>query len=114
MNYTPVSGWFYNSSNDRSPSWTDVDYLYSFLTENKGVGPHGEKTEIEMMKSGDIIQLGNKNDDFYHSLIITKINGFPDVENIYVSTHTYDANLRQLATYFFEKIRFIHIIGVFK
>ena len=28
MNYTPTFGWFYKSANDRTPSWTGVEYLY--------------------------------------------------------------------------------------
>ena len=31
MNFTPVMGWYYRSSYDRTPSWTGVEYLYHFL-----------------------------------------------------------------------------------
>lgn len=112
MNYTPVFGWFYNSAYDRSPSWSGVEYLYNFLTQNKGVGPYGTETEISNVQIGDVIQLGNKNSEFYHSLIITKIVDFPRVESIYVSAHSYDANLRRLNSYIYSDIRFIHINGV--
>ncbi len=114
MNYTPVLGWYYNSSDDRSPSWTDVDYLFEFLIENISVGPRGEVIEIENALVGDIIQFGDKDDDFYHSLIITKIVEQPSPESIFVTTHSFDANMRQLATYYYEKIRFIHINSVWK
>ena len=43
MNYTPVMGWYYNSSTDRTPSWTGVQYLYNFLVNNKSVGPYAQK-----------------------------------------------------------------------
>ena len=42
MNYAPTFGWYYNSLNDRSPSWTSVEYLYNFITSNKSAGPFGE------------------------------------------------------------------------
>ena len=29
MNYTPTFGWFYRSANDRTPSWTGVEFLYN-------------------------------------------------------------------------------------
>ena len=45
MNYTPTYGWYYNSSSDRSPSWTGVVYLYQFLTQNKGPGPFATETD---------------------------------------------------------------------
>ena len=37
MNYTKTYGWYYNSANDKSPSWTGVDFLYKFLINNKGI-----------------------------------------------------------------------------
>lgn len=30
MNYTKNTGWYYNSINDRSPSWSGVEFLYKF------------------------------------------------------------------------------------
>ena len=36
MNYTPTFGWYYISLDQRSPSWTGVDFFYNFITENKG------------------------------------------------------------------------------
>lgn len=114
MNYKPIYGWFYNSPDDRAPAWTDVDLLHRFLVTNDGIGPRGKDSAINKMMLGDVIQLGTRNNDFYHSLFITKIKGEPSFENIYVTTHTFDANMRQLATYFYENIRFIHITGVWK
>ena len=32
MNYTPTFGWYYISLNERSPSWTGVDYFFNFIT----------------------------------------------------------------------------------
>lgn len=106
MNYTPVTGWYYNSSSDRTPSWTGVQYLYNFLTRNKSVGPYGEETDREHVEIGDIVQLGGEN-GFYHSPVIVSVeNG-----RIYVAAHSYDAYMRPLDTYVYERVRFLHIRG---
>ena len=34
MNYTPIYGWYYKSSYDRSPSWSGVEFLFNFLVNN--------------------------------------------------------------------------------
>ena len=39
MNYNKTNGWYYNNANDKSPSWTGVEFLYDFLVKNKGKGP---------------------------------------------------------------------------
>ena len=114
MNYTPVFGWYYNSSYSRSPSWSGAEYLYNFLTTNKSVGPYAIDTQISNIEIGDVIQFGDENFKFYHSVLVTAIVGFPSVETIYISTHSYDANLRALNTYIYENIRYIHIKGVRK
>lgn len=107
MNYTPVTGWYYNSSSDRSPSWTGVQYLYNFLTGNKSVGPYAAATDAAGAVPGDIVQLGNQN-GYYHSPVIVAVEG----GRIYVAAHTYDAYMRPLDTYIYQKSRFLHIIGV--
>lgn len=56
MNYDKINGWYYNSANDKSASWTGVEFLYKFLTNNRGVGPFGERVEREDVGNGDIIQ----------------------------------------------------------
>lgn len=81
MNYTPVMGWYYNSSSDRSPSWT-------------GVQP------------GDIVQLGNRN-GYYHSPVIVAVEG----GRIFVAAHSFDAYMHPLDSYIYEKSRFLHIQG---
>lgn len=106
MNYKKHIGWYYNSVDDRAPAWSGVEYLYNFLTENKGVGPSviiGDKKNI---KIGDVIQLkfsGMSN--FSHSLFVIDKNE----SEIYVATHTDDSYYRGLSTYTFEKARFLHI-----
>ena len=43
MNYTKVLGWYYRSSNDRTASWSGVEYLYKFLVNNSSVGPYARE-----------------------------------------------------------------------
>lgn len=107
MNYTPTMGWYYNSSKDRTPSWTGVTYLYQFLIRNKSVGPYAVETTAEYVEPGDIVQLGNQN-SFYHSPVIIKVeNG-----RIYVAAHTFDVYDKPLDSYVYQRARFLHIKGV--
>jgi len=108
MNYTSVFGWFYKTANDRTPSWTGVQYLYDFLVGNNGVGPFAEDAPLNRLEVGDIIQLGRATGDYYHSPVIVGI----DRGNIYVAAHSYDAFGIPLDSYGFEQARGIHILGV--
>lgn len=107
MNYTPVYGWFYRSSADRTASWTGVEYLYNFLTTNKSVGPFAREVSWDQALPGDIVQLGDETGDFYHSPVITQVT-----PTILVCAHSYDALDRPLNTYEFYTARFLHIEGV--
>lgn len=109
MNFTPEVGWYYLNLGDRSPSWTGVEFLYDFLVSNKVRGPFAKETEIENMRLGDVIQLGQE-DRFYHSLLVTGIRG----GQLYVAAHTFNAYMRPLSSYTFENIRFLHIEGVYE
>ena len=107
MNYTPTLGWYYNSVNDRTPSWTGVEYIYNFLINNKGVGPFASEIEVSQLQIGDLIQFGRNDGDFFHTPIVT---GFND-NGALVSAHTYDAFNKPLTSFVFSTIRCIHIIG---
>lgn len=107
MNYTPIFGWYYKSSSDRTPSWSGVQYLYNFLTTNKGTGPYAETTDISGLEVGDILQLGDAEGHFYHSPVVVGITN----EDVFVAAHTYDAYMRPLSSYFYSSIRFLHILG---
>ena len=110
MNYTKTYGWYYNNANDKSPSWTGVDFLYNFLINNKQRGPIGEISSIDKMEIGDVIQLSFDGIKFAHSIIVVKIeNG-----RIYGASHTFDSYERDVNSYVYKKIRFIHIKGVLK
>lgn len=113
MNYTPVMGWYYRNVNDRSPSWTGVQFLYNFLINNEGIGPFAKDVDVSEIKPGDIIQLSFDGQTFAHSPVVVFTGTIPSINNILVAAHTFNADNRPLASYNFRKIRFIHIEGVF-
>ena len=110
MNFTPTFGWYYRSLNDRTPSWTGVEYLYNFLVNNEGEGPFAEEVPPEELEKGDVVQLGRSTGDWYHTPVVV---GFSRGE-ILVAAHTYDAYNRPLSSYNTAKLRGIHILGVRK
>lgn len=107
MNFTPVMGWYYRSSYDRTASWSGVEYLYQFLINNQSVGPYAKVVPPDKALPGDIVQLGTAYGDFYHSPVITAVQ-----PTILVAAHTYDALDRPLSSYIYEVARFLHIEGV--
>ena len=115
MNYTPVFGWYYNSLNDRSASWTGVEFFHKFLIDNatpEGVGlntgPFAKETPLQNLEIGDFIQLGRSELDFYHTLVVVGFqNGTP-----LVAAHSYDVYNKPLTSYQFEQLRCLHILGV--
>lgn len=111
MNYTPTFGWYYISANDKSPSWSGVEYFYDFMTTNDGVGPYAADVPLERLLPGDIIQLGNRNGNFYHTLVLTMIKSVRGVRNYYICAHNNDAFQRNLNTYNYAQLRCLHILG---
>lgn len=113
MNFTPTFGWYFISPDDRSPSWTGVEFLYNFLVSNTGPGPFGEESDFENAEPGDVIQLSYDGENFTHSVIVTGIRPFYSGDRrLLISAHSYDARNRPLSTYDYEKARVIHILGV--
>lgn len=111
MNYTPTFGWYYISGNDKSPSWSGVEYFFDFMVNNKEVGPYGREAPLSELLPGDIIQLQNRNGRFYHSLVLTMIKTVRGKRTYYVCAHNNDAFQRKLDTYSYTGIRGIHILG---
>lgn len=111
MNYTPTFGWYYISGNDKSPSWSGVEYFYDFMINNESTGPYAEVSPLENLLPGDIIQLGNQNGRFYHTLVLTMIKSVRGRRNYYICAHDNDAFQRNLNTYNYANIRGIHILG---
>ncbi len=108
MNYTPIYGWYYLSTNRRSASWTGVEFFYNFMIENVGVGPFGIEDTLERAEVGDVIQLQNEDGVFYHTVIISEIR---DGE-IYICANSNDALDKPLSEYDYANLRVIHILGV--
>jgi len=114
MNFKPVFGWFYKSMNNRTPSWTGVEYLYNFLTGNKEAGPFGNEASLSDVMIGDIVQLSFDNTTFGHSLYVVSVGNVPALDNVLIATHTFNSDNRPLSTYNYERYRVIHINGVRK
>jgi hypothetical protein len=113
MNYTPVFGWYYINSYNRTASWTGVNYLYNFLVNNKGSGPFAEETDFSGVKPGDIVQLSfGDSKNFDHSPVIVSVRNPPGIDNILVAAHTFDTDYYRLMDFEPAHIRFLHIIGV--
>ena len=110
MNYES-GGWYYRDGNNKSPSWTGVNFLYEFLIRDKDFGPTALEVNVRDIKSGDIIQLSFERENIFdHSLIVVNYGIPAAVSNIKVSTHTYDRYHYPLRNYEWTKIRFLHII----
>lgn len=107
MNYNKSNGWYYINGNNKSPSWTGVEFLYNFLINNKGVGPSGKETTIDKLEIGDIIQLNFDGNKFSHSLVV--IQNAENINNTLVATHTFDTFGKRVSEYNFYNYRCIHI-----
>ena len=108
MNYDKTNGWFYVNINNRSASWTGVEFFERFLTKNRHIGPFGEIWPVENLEIGDIIQLRQNLYRFNHTLIITKIEN----AEIFVCAHSHDVKDFPLSSYPYIERRGIHILGV--
>lgn len=109
MNYTPVTGWYYNTLQSRSASWSSVQYLYEFLTSNKGVGPFAFEVPPADLQPGDVVQLGREDGIFYHTLLISQTK-----PTILVCAHSDDWLDRPLHNYTYERLRCLQIRGIRK
>lgn len=115
MNFTPDFGWYYVSVNERAPAFTGVEYFWEFFTgapefaaANGGVGPFGSEVGEEEVEAGDVVQLGDANGDFYHTLLVT---GRREGE-VLIAAHSNDAYGRALSSYNAPVKRYLHIEGV--
>lgn len=108
MNYTQTFGWYFISLDERSPSWTGVEYFYNFMTTNGGVGPFGRQAAADELEIGDVVQLAKADGDFYHTLIVVGFDG----EEILIAAQTNNAYAKPLSEYEYDIARFIKIEGV--
>lgn len=107
MNFTPLMGWYYRSSYDRTPSWTGVEYFYNFLIKNKSVGPFAHLVSPHEVQPGDLVQLGTQDGHFYHTPVIIQV-----APVILVAAHDFDTLDNPLDSYNYEVARYLHIDGV--
>ena len=109
MNYTKDLGWYYINGNNKSPSWSGVEYLHKFLVNNKSIGPQAEEVSQNKIELGDIAQLSFDGIKFAHSLVIVNIENKYTFKGIKVATHTFDSFNKSISEYQFKKIRFMHV-----
>lgn len=107
MNYNKINGWYYINGNDKSPSWTGVEFLYDFLIFNKGVGPHAKEVRIDELQIGDVIQLSFTGENYVHSLIVVQNGRTP--EETQVAAHTFNTFGKKISDYSYDKYRCLHI-----
>jgi len=108
MNFDYPLGWFFKSVNQRSPSFTGVQYLYDFLTRTKvNRGPFAVAVDVAQALPGDIVQLSFDGVKWSHSLLVVHQNG----DDPYLATHSYDAFGRLLSSYSFAAVRALQILG---
>ena len=112
MNFTPDFGWYYIDAGHKAPAWTGVPYFYNFMTRREASqGPVGVAASPDMLLPGDFVQLRFAYDTFGHTPIIVEVGDPPTLDNILVAAHSQDADFRPLSTYYFQEIRFLHILG---
>ncbi|NCE64194.1 amidase [Pseudoflavonifractor sp. 524-17] len=115
MNDTPTFGWYYYTPNQKAPAWTGVEYFRNFLLrKEESVGPFGEETKLAALRPGDFVQLKLDKNRFSHTPVVVAVGRRPTLWNTLVAAHSADADYRVLASYPFEEIRFLHILGVRK
>lgn len=108
MNWTPETGWYYRTANDKAPAWTGVEYLGRFLLrEDETPGPVATETEAGAMEPGDLVQLSNGTRFHHTPLVVAVLDG-----TIFVAAHSQDADWRPLDTYAFAAARYLHITGI--
>lgn len=112
MNQTPTYGWYYFNANQKAPAWTGVPYFYRFITRKEiSPGPFGVETSLDGLEPGDFVQLRFQDGNFGHTPVVVAMGSPPTLANTLVAAHSYDTDWRPLSTYFFQEIRFLHILG---
>ena len=109
MNYTPVFGWYYITSDERTASWTGVDFLFRFLNGNRGLGPFGEEVPVDRLADGDVVQIGRDGEGYFHSMLAV---GRADDGTPLVAAQSLDVYGKRLDEYDFDFVRFLHVLGV--
>jgi len=112
MNTTPEYGWYYIDLNNRTPSWTGVEYFYEFMVNNEGIGPFMRTVPLFQIRPGDVIQLNFTGERYAHTPVVVATGLIPSPDNILVAAHSNDVDYRPLNTYTYESIRALQVVGV--
>lgn len=104
MDYS-FDGWFYKSSENRSPSWASVEDLWNYGLKNRNLKL--KKIDIQDLEVGDIVQFYDYFlNRYYHCVIVTKIIKPIKIQNVFVTSHDYNAYNKSLAQYSVSSFRF--------
>ena len=76
------------------------------------MGPVAEETEITGIQPGDLIQLSFDGKSYSHTPVVVYANQAESLSDILVAAHSQDSDNRPLSTYQFQKIRYLHVVGV--
>ena len=117
MNYTKDLGWYYIDANNKSPSWTGVEYFYNFMTRGElTAGPVAIDAAIGQLLPGDVVQLSFDGENWNHSPVVVRLLRQPAIQpsDVLIAAHSYDSDNRPLNTYDYRGIRFLHVLGVRK
>ncbi len=112
MNFKKLFGWYYNSPNDRTPSWSGVQYLYEFLTRNKEIGPYATEVDTASLLPGDIIQIAIYLPQYHHTLVVVDTDSSGNPDKLLIACHSYDSDYRPLSSYDIQQQRNLHIEGI--
>jgi len=110
MNYTPITGWYYLSLNQRAPAWTGVAFLHRFLIHNRGPGPFATEAALTQAEPGDILQLSYDGQRFNHCPVVVSATG--GARGIRLAAHSADVDNRPLSDFPYKTYRLLHIEGI--
>ncbi len=111
MNYNQQNPWYYADIDNRSPSWTGVEFLHRFLLSNKGAGVYGADVSLSRLSAGDVVMLKDGEGRLYHSVIVSYILQPATPRSIFVCSHSYDRRNAPLSVYDSRNAVGIHILG---
>lgn len=104
--YRMVPGSWHGNEGGGTINWESVENLYSYLCQEKSIGPNGiglnnkktfESLSPSSINLGDILQFGSINKRYSHSVFVTYIDGNGSkYSDIYISQHTADLYNRNL------------------
>lgn len=114
-------GWYYNNNQDYSASWTDVQFLYDFITQYYvwGKGPEGCNIDKFYALKGDLVQFEwfededhngiDDNTAWDHTVIIVNKWFYAEEPFFEVAGHSDDVDNYPLENFTYASRRFVRI-----